>query len=124
MNSLTHFKKILILPLLIALALVAVASPTVARADAVTDWNLIAANTAELRERPRAVGRQRTAVHRPERGDAPHRWAERAHQCRIRGGLQRSQGARLAHKHDPNTGSDRCCDLLAGPSDGALEPSL
>ena len=42
MNPLTQFKKILILPLLIALALVALASPTVARADAVTDWNLIA----------------------------------------------------------------------------------
>ena len=44
MNPLTQFKKILILPLLIALALVALASPTVARADAVTDWNLIASN--------------------------------------------------------------------------------
>jgi len=45
MNSLTHFKKILILPLLIVLALVALASPTVARADAVTDWNQIASDT-------------------------------------------------------------------------------
>jgi hypothetical protein len=44
MNSSTQFKKIPILPLLITLALVAVASPTVARADAVTDWNLIASN--------------------------------------------------------------------------------
>jgi hypothetical protein len=44
MNSLTQFKKIPILPLLITLALVALASPTVARADAVTDWNLIASN--------------------------------------------------------------------------------
>src|SRR5437667_10824883 len=44
MNPLPQFKKILILPLLIALALVALASPTVARADAVTDWNLIASN--------------------------------------------------------------------------------
>src|SRR5438094_3943418 len=44
MNPLTQFKKISILPLLIALALVALASPTVARADAVTDWNLIASN--------------------------------------------------------------------------------
>src|SRR5438874_9052090 len=42
MNPLTQFKKISILPLLIALALVALASPTVARADAVTDWNAIA----------------------------------------------------------------------------------
>ena len=42
MNPLTQFKKIPILPLLIALALVALASPTVARADAVTDWNAIA----------------------------------------------------------------------------------
>ena len=44
MNSLTHFKKTPILPLLIALALVALVSPAVARADAVTDWNLIASN--------------------------------------------------------------------------------
>src|SRR5439155_18232969 len=42
MNPLTQFKKIPILPVLIALAFVALASPTVARADAVTDWNLIA----------------------------------------------------------------------------------
>src|SRR2546430_8327969 len=44
MNSLTQFKKIPILSLLIALALIALASPRVARADAVTDWNLIASN--------------------------------------------------------------------------------
>src|SRR5216117_834681 len=37
-------KEISILPLLITLALVALASPTVARADAVTDLNLIASN--------------------------------------------------------------------------------
>jgi hypothetical protein len=42
MNPLTHFKKAKIRPLLIALALVSLASPKVARADAVTDWNLIA----------------------------------------------------------------------------------
>ena len=42
MNSPTQFKKISILPILIAIALVALASPTVARADAVTDWNAIA----------------------------------------------------------------------------------
>src|SRR6266705_5353138 len=42
MNSLTQFKKISILPLLIVLALGALTSPRVARADAVTDWNLIA----------------------------------------------------------------------------------
>src|SRR5216117_2638797 len=45
MNPLTQFNKILILPLLIALTLVALASPPVARADAVTDWNLIASNS-------------------------------------------------------------------------------
>jgi hypothetical protein len=45
MNSLTQPKKILILPLLLSLALVIVASPGVARADAVTDWNLIASTT-------------------------------------------------------------------------------
>ena len=42
MNPLTQFKKRPILPLLIALALVALVSPRVARADAVTDWNAIA----------------------------------------------------------------------------------
>src|SRR5437867_708531 len=42
MNPLPHFKKISILPVVIALALVAVSSPTVTRADAVTDWNAIA----------------------------------------------------------------------------------
>jgi hypothetical protein len=45
MNPLSHFKKISILPLLIALVLVALASPKAARADAVTDWNLIASTT-------------------------------------------------------------------------------
>jgi hypothetical protein len=41
MNPLPRLKKI-ILPLLDALALIALASPTVMRADAVTDWNAIA----------------------------------------------------------------------------------
>jgi hypothetical protein len=44
MNLPTQFQKILTLPLLIAPALVALVLPTVARADAVTDWNLIASN--------------------------------------------------------------------------------
>jgi hypothetical protein len=44
MNPLTQFKKISILPLLIAVAFVALTSSPVARADAVTDWNLIASN--------------------------------------------------------------------------------
>jgi hypothetical protein len=42
MNPLPRFKKISILPLLGALAPIALASPTVTRADAVTDWNAIA----------------------------------------------------------------------------------
>jgi hypothetical protein len=42
MNPLTYFKKIRILSLLTVPALVSLASPKVARADAVTDWNLIA----------------------------------------------------------------------------------
>ena len=48
MNPLTHFKKISILPLLITPLLVALTSPPVApvaRADAVTDWNAIAATS-------------------------------------------------------------------------------
>ncbi len=36
--------------------------------------------------------------------------------ARLRGGLQRGQGARLAHEHDPHGGSDRGRDLLAGPA--------
>src|SRR5437667_3734763 len=42
MNPLTQFKKIRILSLLIAPVLIALISPVVSRADAVTDWNLIA----------------------------------------------------------------------------------
>ena len=45
MNLLTQFKKILFLPLLIGLALVAVASPAVAQANEVTHWNQIATDT-------------------------------------------------------------------------------
>jgi hypothetical protein len=46
MNPLPQFKKILIPPLIIMLALlVALASPPAMRADAVTDWNAIASNS-------------------------------------------------------------------------------
>ncbi len=45
MNPLPHFKKIQILPVVIALTLLALASPTVARANAVTGWNEIAMTT-------------------------------------------------------------------------------
>jgi hypothetical protein len=45
MNPPTQFKKTPILPLLIALAVIAFASPGVARANAVTDWNNIAVST-------------------------------------------------------------------------------
>jgi hypothetical protein len=44
MNPLTYFKKIRILSLLIVPAIVSLASPKVACANAVTDWNLIASN--------------------------------------------------------------------------------
>jgi hypothetical protein len=44
MNPLPHFKTMKLLPLFVAPALVALAWPTFARADAVTDWNLIASN--------------------------------------------------------------------------------
>ena len=44
MNPLTQFKKISVVPLVSVLALVALAEAGVARADAVTDWNLIASN--------------------------------------------------------------------------------
>ncbi len=257
MNPLTHFKKISILPLLIALALVALAAAGVARADAVTDWNLIASNAivvtagqpppvsvlhfamvhgavydavnaidrghqpylvqpssnptdskeaaaataafrvlvgifpgqlgtlqplydayiAGLPDNPPgsktagiAIGEATAAAMLqarmndgrfgpppalyppapgiwrptppnfandpspwvgnvrpfivPSADDAPHPRAERAHQSRLRGGLQRDQGDRLTYQHNANAGPDRCCDLLAGPSDGALEPDL
>jgi hypothetical protein len=45
MNPLPRLKKISILPLLGALVPIALASPTVMRADAVTDWNAIASNS-------------------------------------------------------------------------------
>jgi hypothetical protein len=45
MNPLTQFKKISILPLLIALALVMRAAPAAAQANEVTNWNQIATNT-------------------------------------------------------------------------------
>jgi hypothetical protein len=48
MNPLTQFKRIRILPLLIVPALVALAAPPLVRADAVTDWNLIASNAIVL----------------------------------------------------------------------------
>jgi len=40
-----HIKQIVILPVLMALVLIALASPAVTRADAVTDWNAIASTT-------------------------------------------------------------------------------
>jgi hypothetical protein len=45
MNLLTHFNKTLMLPFIIALALVALVSPVVVRGDAVTDWNAIASDS-------------------------------------------------------------------------------
>src|SRR6059058_1738726 len=42
MNPLPQFKKISIRPVVIALALIALVSPKVVHADAVTDWNAIA----------------------------------------------------------------------------------
>jgi hypothetical protein len=44
MNPLTYLRKIRILPVLIAQALLALLAPVVARADAVTDWNAIASD--------------------------------------------------------------------------------
>ncbi len=44
MNPLAQFKKISILPLFIAITLIALASARVTRADAVTDWNAIASD--------------------------------------------------------------------------------
>ena len=84
----------------------------------------LATDAAELRERPCTLGRERAAVPRSERSDAPHGWTEPAHQHRIRGGLQRDQRGRLPNEHNSNAGPNRCCDLVAGPSDGALEPDL
>ncbi len=62
MNPLTQFKKISILPLLVALALVALALPTVARADAVTDWNAIASTAIVGDAGPAAATRGAAAL--------------------------------------------------------------
>ena len=59
-----------------------------------------AAGTSGIVAGPGCLGRQRAPVPRPERGDAPHRRPERAHERRLRGGLQRGQGARLADEHE------------------------
>jgi hypothetical protein len=45
MNPLTHFKKLLILPLLVALVFVGLATPVAGIASEVTNWNQIAINT-------------------------------------------------------------------------------
>ena len=55
MNPLTQFKKLPILTLPIAVALVALTAPKVARADAVTDWNAIA-STAIVAAAPVGAG--------------------------------------------------------------------
>jgi hypothetical protein len=55
MNPMIHFKKIRILPVLIALAFVALAASGVVRADAVTDWNAIA-STAITAPPPTGAG--------------------------------------------------------------------
>ena len=62
----------------------------------------LAADAADLRARPGAVGRQRAAVPRPERRRCSAPTPERADQPRLRGGLQRGQGARRAAQHDPH----------------------
>ena len=64
------------------------------------DPRRLAADAAQLRARPRAMGRQRAPVPGPERGDAAHRRPKRAHERGLRGGLQRGQAARLTHEHD------------------------
>jgi hypothetical protein len=64
MNPMIHFKKIRILPLLIALALVAIMWPPVGRADAVTDWNAIA-STAIVAAAPVGAGHQPYLVQPP-----------------------------------------------------------
>src|SRR5438552_467670 len=57
MNPLPQFKKISILPVVIALALVALASLKVVRADAVTDWNAIASTAIAMLEERMNDGR-------------------------------------------------------------------
>ncbi len=62
MNLRTQFQEILILPVLIALALVALASPKIARADAVLDWNGHAANATVVANMPAVRGLIRLAM--------------------------------------------------------------
>ena len=70
-----------------------------------------AADFGERRQDPAAFVGNVDTVPRPERGDAPHRRPERAHERRLRGGLQRGQGARLAGEHEPHRRPDGSRDL-------------
>jgi hypothetical protein len=82
MNSLTQIKKVLILPLIIALGLIALALPKVTHADAVTDWNEIASTaivTTALQPPPVAAlsfaivqGAVYDAVNAIDRGHQPY----------------------------------------------------
>ena len=68
MNSLTQIKKVLILPLIIALGLIALALPKVTHADAVTDWNAIASTAIVTNCRAAAAGRGAKLCDRAGRG--------------------------------------------------------
>ena len=72
------------------------------------------------RTRPRCVGRGRSAVPDRERLAVPLGRAVPAHEQGLREGLQRGEGARLAHEHDADGRSDEGGDLLAGAADGHL----
>ena len=76
----------------------------------------------DRRQGPGGLGRKREAVPRPERGDAPHRRPEPGHERRLRGGLQRGQGARLADEHDAHRRRDGRRCLLAGRHDLERRP--
>jgi hypothetical protein len=58
------------------------------------------------------------------RGDASHRRSESADEPRLREGLQRGQGGRVAQERDANGGSDRSRHLLPRPRAGGMESHL
>ena len=74
-----------------------------------------AAAQRDDRTRPHTVGRRRKAVLARELVPVPHGRPAGAHQCRVRGRLQRGEDAgrrRRDDEHHAHAGADACCPLL------------
>ena len=133
MNPLTQFKKILILPLLIALALVALASPPVARADAVTDWNLIASNAIVVtagQPPPVSVlhfamvhGAVYDAVNAIDRGHRPYLVQPNVESDGLEGSGRGDSGVPCARGYLPGAAGDAAAALRRVHSGPARQPT-